>query len=213
MCSGLYNNLSSSFLRGRVLLDHSEIDGRSRNRTSHRLQGVAVLRTMRAQHNRTQLTIARNSLQLVPIVRHRVRPKLLEQMSKKGGVRHDGDALLGPLVEPLKKQQRSLTTVLVRLALICIEDVFIVLHLAKVKARELGHDHPDGAPPVTDILAPPLPTLLANQNVRPRYCPRGLEGTFGRAIRSLPWIQECRHTRGARGAKDCLCRFKRPRHW
>ena len=52
----------------------------------------------------------------------------------------DGDALLGPSIQPLEEPLRPSAAVLVRLPLLRVVDVLVVQDLAEVKVCELGVD-------------------------------------------------------------------------
>ena len=160
---------------------------------------------MRAEHDRAEFAVARHALKGVPVVLLERIAKLPEQVPQKARVGYDRNAFLGTRIEPLEELHGPVAATIVRLPGIAVEDVLIVPHLREVKIRKLRRDFGDGSPPVADVVPPPLPAFLADQDARCRDAnARGmLWGSRGRLAR----IQEGRRPRNPGPAKDVARRL------
>lgn len=82
---------------------------------------------MRAKYNGTQLAVSRETLEIFPVLIVQCVSELTKQVTKEGGMRHDGNALFGTLVEPHEKLEGPFATVLIGFAFVRVKRVLVVL--------------------------------------------------------------------------------------
>jgi len=191
--------------------DGGRRQGDGRRRPGGGLEGLdllSVLVPVRAQDDRPELTVPGQPLESLPVLPVQVLTELAEQVPEERRVRHDCDALLRPGVEPLEELYGPLAAVLVALALVGVEDVLVVQHLGEVEVGELGRDFADAAPAVADVVPPPLPAVLLDQEAgggdleaRP---------VLGGVGRRLSGVEKGRDSRLPRPAEHVERRLARP---
>mmetsp|Transcript_65 Transcript_65/g.137 ORF Transcript_65/g.137 Transcript_65/m.137 type:complete len:248 (+) Transcript_65:374-1117(+) len=160
---------------------------------------------MRTQDDRPQLAIARQPLQTIPIIIVQGLPELSEEMPQKRRVRHDGNALLRALIQPLEKLNGASAAVLVGLALVRVEDVVVVHDFGEVEIGKLGGDLADGTSAVADVVTPSLATFLPYQESRGGDLDS--RELFGGALRSVGRGEEGGLAGFARLSEDSQCRL------
>mmetsp|Transcript_22611 Transcript_22611/g.50295 ORF Transcript_22611/g.50295 Transcript_22611/m.50295 type:complete len:202 (+) Transcript_22611:1360-1965(+) len=166
---------------------------RSRRRRHERVDLLAVLVPVAAQHDRAQLAIPRQPLEVVPIVVVEALPELAEEVTEEARVGHHCNALLRTGVQPLQELDGSITAVLVRLALVRIEDIFVVYHFREVEVGELLRNLPNRPPSIAAVVPPPFPALLPDQE--PRGADLHTRGVFWGIHGRIDLIQEGRLSR------------------
>lgn len=119
---------------------------------------------MRAKHNGPELAVTSHALQAVLVLTLQRIPKLSKKVPKERRVRNNSDTFLRPRVQPLQKLDRPRTALLITLPLIAVENIFIVVHVRKVKLGKLGGNLADRPPPIADVVPPPLATLLLDED-------------------------------------------------